>query len=77
VIGFARLKAIDENRLRTMIAENGFSVANLSSRLTDGGEVFEYRMMIESRAVMPRMHCRSTCEACPKSPSSVSRRLVT
>lgn len=49
VIGFARAKAIDETRLRQMIRDKGFSVANLSSRLTDHGEVFEYRMMVKSR----------------------------
>jgi len=49
VIGFPRAKAIDETRLRAMIADKGFSVANLSSRLTDRGETFEYRMMIKSR----------------------------
>ncbi len=49
VVGFARAKAIDEPTLRRMIADRGFSVANLSSRLTDRGEIFEYRMMIKSR----------------------------
>jgi putative Mg2+ transporter-C (MgtC) family protein len=49
VIGFARARAIDEARLRQMITDKGFSVANLSSRLTDRGETFEYRMMIKSR----------------------------
>jgi putative Mg2+ transporter-C (MgtC) family protein len=49
VLGFARAKAIDEARLRKMIVEKGFSVANLSSRLSDRGETFEYRMMIKSR----------------------------
>ncbi len=49
VLGFPRAKTLDEPALRKMIAENGFSVANLSSRLTDRGELFEYRMMIKSR----------------------------
>ena len=49
VVGFARAKAVDEAQLRKLIADNGFSVANLSSRLTDRGETFEYRMMIKSR----------------------------
>jgi putative Mg2+ transporter-C (MgtC) family protein len=49
VVGFARAKAINELELRRLIADKGFSVANLSSRLTDRGETFEYRMMIKSR----------------------------
>lgn len=49
VIGFSRNRAIDEPKLRQMIAARGFSVANLSSRLTDRGETFEYRMMVKSR----------------------------
>jgi putative Mg2+ transporter-C (MgtC) family protein len=49
VLGFARTRTIDEARLRKMIADKGFSIANLSSRLTDRGEIFEYRMMIRSR----------------------------
>jgi putative Mg2+ transporter-C (MgtC) family protein len=49
VVGFARANAIDETRVRRMIKDRGFSVANLSSRLTEQGEIFEYRMMIKSR----------------------------
>lgn len=49
VIGFARAMAVNEAQLRQLISEKGFSIANLSSRLTDRGETFEYRMMIKSR----------------------------
>jgi putative Mg2+ transporter-C (MgtC) family protein len=48
VVGFPRGKAMDETALRDLIAGRGFSVANLSSRLTDRGETFEYRMMVKS-----------------------------
>jgi putative Mg2+ transporter-C (MgtC) family protein len=32
-----------------MIHAHGFTIANLSSRLTEGGKQFEYRMTIKSR----------------------------
>jgi putative Mg2+ transporter-C (MgtC) family protein len=32
-----------------LIRDHGFTVANLSSRLTEGGQQFEYRMTIKSR----------------------------
>jgi len=35
--------------LHKLITGHGFSIANLSSRLTEGGQQFEYRMTIKSR----------------------------
>jgi putative Mg2+ transporter-C (MgtC) family protein len=35
--------------MRKMIGDHGFSIANLSSRLTEAGQHFEYRMTIKSR----------------------------
>jgi putative Mg2+ transporter-C (MgtC) family protein len=32
-----------------MIAKHGFTIANLSSRLTESGKQLEYRMTIKSR----------------------------
>jgi putative Mg2+ transporter-C (MgtC) family protein len=49
VLRFARDKVMAEDALRELIGKHGFSIANLSSRLTEGGEHFEYRMTIESR----------------------------
>ena len=46
---FSRGKAMGEEVMRKMIADHGFSIANLSSRLTESGEQFEYRMTIKSR----------------------------
>ena len=40
---------MSEDDLRKLIGNHGFSVANLSSRLTDEGKFFEYRMIIRSR----------------------------
>ncbi len=46
---FARDSVMGEAEMRKMIGEYGFSIANVSSRLTDGGKFFEYRMTIKSR----------------------------
>jgi putative Mg2+ transporter-C (MgtC) family protein len=46
---FSRDTVMSESALRTMLAEHGFSIANLSSRLTEGGRLFEYRMVLRSR----------------------------
>ena len=46
---FARERVMAERDVRQMIGKHGFSVANLSSRLTEGGQHFEYRMTIKSR----------------------------
>ena len=32
-----------------MLGDHGFSIAHLSSRLTEGGKLFEYRMVLRSR----------------------------
>src|SRR4051812_42403153 len=44
-------KGIDmpETELRRLLAERGFSVANLNYRLIDGGARFEYRMTLRTR----------------------------
>ncbi len=46
---FERGAVIPESDLRRLIGEHGFSIANLSYRLRDGGRLFEYGMMIKSR----------------------------
>ena len=38
-----------EDELRRMIGQHGFSIANLSYHLNDGGKFFEYGMVIKSR----------------------------
>ena len=38
-----------DSALRELLGKHGFSIANLSSRLTDGGKQFEYRMVLRSR----------------------------
>jgi putative Mg2+ transporter-C (MgtC) family protein len=46
---FARDRVMGESDMRKMIADYGFDIANLSSRLMEGGQQFEYRMTIKSR----------------------------
>ena len=38
-----------EQDICKLIGDHGFTIANLSSRLTEGGQQFEYRMTIKSR----------------------------
>lgn len=47
-VRFARGDVIPEPRLRALLAEHGFSVANLSYRVVDDGSFFEYRMVIRT-----------------------------
>lgn len=46
---FARGSVMAEEELRRMIGAHGFTIANLSYRLAEGGKIFEYRMVIRSR----------------------------
>src|SRR6266852_5176019 len=48
-IRFEREAIIPEPDLRKLIGEHGFTIANLSHRLTEVGKVFEYRMVIRTR----------------------------
>jgi putative Mg2+ transporter-C (MgtC) family protein len=49
MLRFTRDAVMSEDELRKAVADHGFSIANLSSRLTDGGKLFEYRMVLRSR----------------------------
>jgi len=46
---FARDAVMSEPEVRAVLAEHGFSVANVSYRLIGGGRLFEYRMVIRTR----------------------------
>src|SRR4051794_16953039 len=48
-IRFVRDSIIPEQELRELIGRHGFTIANLSHRLTEMGKVFEYRMVIRTR----------------------------
>jgi putative Mg2+ transporter-C (MgtC) family protein len=49
VLSFRRSAVMSEEKLRELLGRYGFTIANLSSRLTEGGEMFEYRMVLRSR----------------------------
>jgi putative Mg2+ transporter-C (MgtC) family protein len=48
LVRFRRGTEMPEDELRALIRRHGFSVANVSYRLTSQGRFFEYRMMIRS-----------------------------
>ena len=39
---------LGEQRLRELVRDRGFMIANLTSRLNESGQQFEYRMTIKS-----------------------------
>jgi putative Mg2+ transporter-C (MgtC) family protein len=47
-IRFRRSEVMPEAELRALMQAHGFSIANLSYRLDNEGEVFEYRMMLRT-----------------------------
>jgi putative Mg2+ transporter-C (MgtC) family protein len=49
MLRFSRDRVMAEENMRSMIQKHGFTIANLSTRLTEGGQQFEYRMTIKSR----------------------------
>lgn len=49
MLRFQRDRVMAEDQLRDLIGEHGFTIANLSCRLIEGGQQFEYRMTIKSR----------------------------
>jgi len=49
MLRFARDHVIGEEEVHRLIHDHGFTIANLSSRLSESGQQFEYRMTIKSR----------------------------
>jgi putative Mg2+ transporter-C (MgtC) family protein len=49
MLRFSRDRVMTESDIHKMIGDHGFTIANLSSRLSEGGQQFEYRMTIKSR----------------------------
>lgn len=47
-IRFDRANVMPEGELRTMLTQNGFTIANLSYRVVENGSCFEYRMVIRT-----------------------------
>ena len=49
VVRFSCANVMTEEDLRELIADHGFSIANMSYSMEESGRVFEYRMVIRSR----------------------------
>ena len=47
-IRFGRFDAMSEDQVRALLAHHGFTVANMSYRVTDDGSCFEYRMVLQT-----------------------------
>jgi len=47
-IRFGRYDAMTEEQVRAVLARHGFTVANMSYRITDDGACFEYRMVLQT-----------------------------
>jgi putative Mg2+ transporter-C (MgtC) family protein len=50
MIRFTRDHVIGEEEVHKLIQDHGFTIANLSSRLSESGKQFEYRMTIKVEA---------------------------
>ena len=63
---FRRSGAMPEAELRRLVANHGFTIANLNYRLTDEGKHFEYRMVLRTldadnaRALADALNARDT-----------------
>ncbi len=47
-IRFDRYDAMSEDQVRALLAHHGFTVANMSYRVTEDGDCFEYRMILQT-----------------------------
>jgi putative Mg2+ transporter-C (MgtC) family protein len=64
IVRFPRDATMDEGALRTMLREIGFSVANMSYRLTADGRIFEYSMVIRT---LETENLKTLADACAPS----------
>src|SRR5262245_21647263 len=48
-LSFERNATMPEDALRELVRKHGFTTANLATRLTESGKIFEYRMVIRTR----------------------------
>jgi putative Mg2+ transporter-C (MgtC) family protein len=63
---FERARCLAEADLRKLVGEHGFTIANLSSRLIESGQHFEYRMTIKSRDRQNAERLASTLRGLPE-----------
>ena len=48
ILRFPRTRTMAEDKVRKLMKDHGFSVANINYRMEDGGKTFEYRMTIQT-----------------------------
>lgn len=48
ILRFPRARVMAEDKVRKLMSDHGFSVANINYRMEDGGKTFEYRMTIQT-----------------------------
>jgi putative Mg2+ transporter-C (MgtC) family protein len=48
ILRFPRSRVMSEDKVRKLMSDHGFSVANINYRMEDGGKTFEYRMTIQT-----------------------------
>ena len=48
-VRFLRSAVMDQDSLGRLVGKHSFTIANVHSRLIDGGQLFEYRMVIKSQ----------------------------
>jgi len=48
IVRFPRTRTMPEDKVRKLMKDHGFSVANINYRMEDGGKTFEYRMTIQT-----------------------------
>ena len=77
MLRFKRNQVMGEAEVQKMIHAHGFTIANLSSRLTEGGQQFEYRMTIKSRDRKNAEKLSNHLRGLPKSSNFGSPRLGT
>jgi putative Mg2+ transporter-C (MgtC) family protein len=47
-VRFGRFDVMSEEQVRAILARHGFTIANMSYRITDDGTCFEYRMILQT-----------------------------
>jgi len=72
-VKFRRDLALPESELRGLVREHGFTIQNLSCRLTEGGQNFEYRMVI--RTTTKRVRTEQLADALRTNPSVLEFRI--
>jgi putative Mg2+ transporter-C (MgtC) family protein len=73
VVRFARDRVMPEARLRELVARHGFSVYNLSYRVSAEGQQFEYRMVLRA---LGSESSRALSEALKEEPSVLEYRIA-